>query len=135
MRRAEDEVAEATDDELRVYYDAERFRFARAPQYRVAVEGGAVPMPSGFLLERDIAQRLGPTMAERVSRLAVGESIENDAGTYALRLLERRGGAVVPFEEAREAVVAAYRRHRSEVAVREFLSLARKQTDIVVELD
>ncbi|MGB5702479.1 MAG: hypothetical protein WBM48_06665, partial [Polyangiales bacterium] len=60
--------------------------------------------------------------------------VEGEA-SYALRLLERRGGDVAPFEEARDVVEAAYLRHRSEVAVREFLDLARQRTDVVVELD
>lgn len=135
VRRAEDETAEATEADLRAYYEAERFRFQRAAQVRVAVEGAAIPLPEGFLLEKEIAQRLGPTMAARVSKMDVGEVVRSDDGAYQLRLLERRGGEVVSFEEAREAVEAAYRRHRSEVAVREFLSLARQQTEIVVELD
>ena len=135
VRRAEDEATDATEDELRAFYEAERFRFERAPQYRVAVEGTAMPIPGGFLLEKELAQRLGPSMAERVTEMRVGDSIASADGAYQLWLLERRAGEVAPFDEAREAVLAAYQRHRSEVAVRDFLSLARKQTDIVVELD
>lgn len=135
VRRAEDDTTEATDAELEAYYEAERFRFARAAQIRIAVDGNAVPLPDGFLLEREVSQRLGPTMAARVSEMRVGEVIESDDGAYRVTLLERRGGDVVPFDEAREAVRAAYQRHRSEEAVREFLSRARTQSDIVVELD
>lgn len=106
-------------------------------QYRVAVEGQAVPLPDGFLLQKEIEQRLGPSTARRVAELQPGESIavgEGD-GVYTVRLLERRGGEVAPFEEAAEAVEAAYLRDRSEAAVRDFLELARQRTDIVVELE
>ena len=135
VRRAEDEADEATEAELRDYYQAERFRFERAPQVRVSVDGNAVPLPGGFLLEKEIAQRLGPSMAARVFQAGVGDVLESENAAYTVRVLDRRGGEVVPFDDAREAVVAAYRRHQSEVAVREFLSLARQQTEIVVELD
>lgn len=135
VRRAEDQATEATDEALRAYYESERFRFERAAQFRVVVEGAAVPLPDGFLLEKDITQRLGPSIAARVPEMRVGDSIESEDGAYTVRLVERRDGEAVPFEDAREAVRAAYQRRQSEVAVREFLSLARKQTDIVVELD
>jgi hypothetical protein len=135
VRRAEDDATEATDAELEAYYEAERFRFARAAQVRVEVDGDAVPLPDGFLLEREVTQRLGPTMAARVSQMSVGDVIESDDGAYRVTLLERRGGEVVPFDQAREAVRAAYERHRSEEAVRDFLRRARVQSDIVVELD
>ena len=137
VRRAEDEARAASEAELRAFYDAERFRFERAAQYRVAVDGQSVPLPDGFLLRKDIEQALGPSAANDVAGLEVGQWIvvvEGEA-SYALRLLERRGGDVAPFEEARDVVEAAYLRHRSEVAVREFLDLARQRTDVVVELD
>ncbi len=135
VRRAEDEARASGESELRDFYESERFRFERAAQLRVEVEGSAVPLPDGFLLEKEIAQRLGPGVARRVSELEAGESFvvgEGDAA-YAVRLLERRGGQVATFEDARPAIEAAYLRHRSEVAVREFLDLARKRSDVVVE--
>lgn len=137
VRRAEDEARTADERELRAFYESERFRFERAAQYRVAVEGPALPLPDGFLLEKDIEQRFGPGTARRVTALDVGESLVVGEGNeaYTVRLLERRGGGIAPFEDAREAVGAAYLRHRSEAAVREFLELARKRTDIAVELD
>lgn len=136
-RRAEDEAAAADEAELRAFYEAQRFRFERSAQYRVAIEGGAVPLPRGFLLLKEIEQRLGPGVARRVAVLEVGDSFsagEGD-GQYTIVLLERRDGEVAPFEEAREAVEAAYRRDRSEAAVREFLEAARRRTDVRVELD
>ena len=41
---------------------------------------------------------------------------------------------MAPFDEAREAVEAAYLRARSEAAVREFLDAARQRSDIRVEV-
>jgi hypothetical protein len=41
----------------------------------------------------------------------------------------------VPFDQAHDAVEAAYLRARSETAVREFLEMARQRTDIRVEAE
>lgn len=137
VRYAEDEARAASEAELRRFYDVERFRFERAAEYRVAVDGQSVPLPDGFLLRKDIEQALGPSTAGDVASLEAGQWIVVVDGetSYTVRLLERRGGDVAPFEEARDVVEAAYLRHRSELAVREFLDLARQRTDIVVELD
>jgi hypothetical protein len=135
VRRAEDEARAADEAELRAFYDSERFRFERAARYRVRVEGPSVPLPDGFVLEKEIEQALGPTVTRSVVALAPGESIsvgEKNA-SYTVYLLERKDGELAPFEEAREAVEAAFLRSRSEVAVREFLALARQRSDIVVE--
>ncbi|HSN73163.1 MAG TPA: hypothetical protein VLT59_16725 [Steroidobacteraceae bacterium] len=137
VRRAEDEASGASDAELRAFYEAQRFRFERSPQYRIRVEGGAVPVPDGFLLEKEIEQRLGPGAAREVSSLEVGRSVRigDGPGAYTVRLLEKREGGAVPFEEARDSVEAAYVRARSEDAVREFLETARQRTDIRLEVE
>jgi len=137
VRRAEDEATAADEAELRAFYEEQRFRFERSPQYRVAVEGGAVPLPGGLVLAKEIEQRLGPSAARMVTELEVGESVDigEGGGRYTVRLLERRNGEVVPFDEARNAVEAAYLRDRSETAVREFLEVARQRTDIRVEAE
>jgi len=137
VRRAEDEATAADEAELRAFYEEQRFRFERRPQYRVAVEGGAVPLPGGLVLAKEIEQRLGPSATRMVTELEVGESVDigEGGGRYTVRLLERRNGVVVPFDEARDAVEAAYLRDRSETVVREFLEVARQRTDIRVEAD
>ena len=137
VRRAEDEATVAGEAELRAFYDEQRFRFERSAQYRVAVEGGAVPLPGGLLLAKEIEQRLGPSAARKVIEIEVGESVVvgEGAGRYTVHLLERRDGVLVPFDEARDAVEAAYLRDRSEAAVREFLEVARQHTDIRVEAE
>ena len=137
VRRAEDEATAAEEAELRAFYEEQRFRFERSAQYRVAVEGGAVPLPDGWLLAKEIEQRLGPSAARQVIDLEVGASavIGEGATGYGVRLLERRDGGPVPFDEARDAIEAAYLRARSEAAVREFLEVARKHTDIRVEAE
>lgn len=137
VRRAEDEARAADDAALRAFYDEQRFRFERAPQYRVAVEGRAIPLPDGFLLAKEIEQRLGPNAARTVAELEVGQSavLGEESSAYTIRLLERREGATAPFDEARDAVEAAYLRDRSEAAVREFLEVARRRTDIRVEVE
>jgi hypothetical protein len=137
VRRAEDEATAAEEADLRAFYEEQRFRFERSAQYRVAVEGEAVPLPDGWLLAKEIEQRLGPTAARRVTDLEVGASVAigERAARYSVRLLERRGGVAVPFDEARDAIEAAYLRARSEAAVREFLEVARQHTDIRVEAE
>ncbi len=135
--RAEDDARGASEAELRAFYEEQRFRFQRSTRYRVAVEGGAVPLPGGFLLAKEIEQRLGPTAARRVTELAVGESATLGQGDAPLTvtLVAREDGTVAPFEEAKEAVEAAFIRHRTEAAVREFLEVARRRTDVRVEVD
>ncbi|MFW2390493.1 MAG: SurA N-terminal domain-containing protein [Polyangiales bacterium] len=135
VRRAEDEASAASEAELRAFYEEQSFRFERSAQYRVELEGDGVPLPGGFLLLKEIEQRLGPSTARRVAELDVGDSLTvgEDGREQTLRLVERRAGAIAPFEEAREAVEAAYKRDRSETAVREFLEAARLRTDIRLE--
>jgi len=135
VRRAEDEARAANETELRAFYEEQRFRFQRSPQYRLAVQGAAVPLPEGFLLPKEIEQGLGPSAARTVIALEIGGSatIGEGSDSYTVQLLERRDGVVLPFDEARDAVEAAYLRDRSEEAVREFLEVAREHTDIRVE--
>lgn len=135
VRQAEDDARGANEADLRAFYQDEQFRFARNPMYRVEVVGGDVPLPDGFLIEKEIAQRLGPTVATRVAELGVGERLVTPGsdGDVVVTLVERRGGGVAPFEEARAAVEAAYLRARGERAVREFLDRARRQSDVRVE--
>ena len=135
VRRAEDEARGADDDVLRSFYDEQQFRFQRSPQFRVRVDGDGVPLPDGFLLAKDIEQRLGPSVARAVAELRVGDMVTVGQGStaYTVTLVERLDGDIVPFEEARDAVQAAYLRERSEAAVREFLDLARQRSDVRVE--
>jgi len=137
VRRAEDEATAADEAELRAFYEEQRFRFERSAQFRVAVEGGAVPLPDGLLLAKEIEQRLGPSAARKIAELGVGESvvIGQGDGQYTVRLVQRFDRAPVPFDEARDAVEVAYLRDRSEAAVREFLEVARQHTDIRVEAE
>jgi len=134
--QAADDARAARESDLREFHRRESFRFERNPVYRIAVEGSAMPLPDGFLLAKEIEQRLGPTAASKVTELEMGASatIASPSGDVVVTLLERRGGGVAPFEEAHEAVEAAYLRARSEAAVREFLDAARKRSDIRVEV-
>jgi len=136
VRQAEDEALTATESELREFYQRESFRFERNPLYRIDVEGSAIPLPDGFLLAKEIEQRLGPTAARAITELEVGTSttMTTPSDDLVVTLLERRGGGVAPFDEAREAVEAAYLRARGEAAVQEFLNVARKRSDIRVEV-
>jgi len=137
VRRSEDEARTVEESALRAFYEEQSFRFQRSAQYRIDVEGATVPLPGGFLLLKEIEQRLGPSAARRVAELEVDETFLGGDGDkqYEVRLLERRPGQVAPFEEAREAVEAAYLRDRSEVAVREYLEVARQRSDIRIEAE
>ena len=80
-----------------------------------------------------VSQRLGSSVARKVRELFVGESsapIESTAGYHVVRLLETRGGEVLPFERARENVRADYERDRGDEALRTFLERQRKRADI-----
>lgn len=136
VRQAEDDARGASEPELREFYRRESFRFERNTQYRIGVEGSPMPIPDGLLLTKEIEQRLGPTAAAKVAGLAVGESanIVSPGGDVVVTLLERRGGGAAPFEEAREAVEGAYLRAQAEAAVRDFLVVARKRSDIRIEV-
>lgn len=136
VRQAEDDARTATEAELREFYAAESFRFERGPRFRVQVTGTAIPVPDGFLLEKEIAQRLGPSAAKQIVSLAPGASavFATPGGDLEVTLVDRQEGGVARFEEAREAVEAAYRRARGEAAVRAFLDRARRQSDIRVEV-
>jgi hypothetical protein len=136
VRQAEDDARAARESDLRDFYQSESFRFERNPQYHINVEGSAIPLPDGFLLAKEIEQRLGPTAASKVAELGVGDSatIAAPHGDLTVTLIERREGGVAPFEEAREAVEAAYLRARGETAVREFLDAARKRSEIRIEV-
>ena len=45
VRQAEDDARAADESELREFYRSESFRFERNPQYRIGVEGSAIPLP------------------------------------------------------------------------------------------
>jgi hypothetical protein len=100
VRRAEDEATAADEAELRAFYEEQRFRFERSAQFRVAVEGGAVPLPDGLLLAKEIEQRLGPSAARKIAKLGVGQSvvIGQGDGQYTVRLVQRFDRAPVPFD-------------------------------------
>lgn len=134
VRQAEDDARSATEADLRGFYEDEQFRFERNPQFRITVEGTSLPVPEGFLLEKEIAQRLGPTAARSIASLRVGESTQVGEGEdVVVTLIDRRAGGVAPFNEARDAVEAAYLRAQGETAVRSFLDRARDQSDVRVE--
>lgn len=135
VQQAEDDARTVDDSDLRAFYERERFRFEKNPEFRVEVSGSSVPVPNGFLIEKEIAQRLGPTVATRVTELRVGDQVEvsTSNGDVVVTLVERRGGGVASFEDARDAVEAAYLRAEGERAVRDFLEEARQRSDIRVE--
>jgi hypothetical protein len=159
-RRAEDDASAVDDSTLRAFYEEQSFRFTRPPRFRVdhafvsgtdesararaqAMASGApwdaadpsVPLPPGLLLQKEVAQRLGPTVARSLAGLEPTETtvVEVPSGFYVVRLLERSAGTPAPFEEVRELVRAEYLRARGEAEVRDFLEVARQQSDIRLE--
>ena len=96
-----------------------------------------VPLPSGWLLAKEIEQRLGPTATKRITALGEGESVTltGSGGDYVVTLIEQHTRGSLSFEEARDAVRAAFLRAQGEAAVRDFLEVARKRSDIRVEVE
>lgn len=157
VTQAQDAAASPTDEALQDFYREEAFRFRRHPRFRVdhafvagtsegdrrraerlraaedLAEGDpAIPLPAGSLLLKEIEQRVGPSTAARIAELDVGDTaiVETPSGYHVVRLLERSEGEVPPFDEVKDLVRVAYVRAQSEKAVRDFLELARKRSDI-----
>ena len=157
VTQAQDAAASPTEEALQGFYEEEAFRFQRHPRFRVdhAFVAGtserdrhraerlraaddlsdgdpSIPLPAGPLLLKEIEQRVGPSTAARVAALEVGDTaiVETPSGYHVVRLLERFEGEMPPFEQVKDVVRAAYLRAQSEKAVREFLELARKRSDI-----
>lgn len=82
---------------------------------------------------KSIRQRLGASAATALASLEIGqtsEPIETDSGYHVVRLVERTGGAVYPYEDVQEEVRSAYERQAGERALRRFLEEERRRSQV-----
>lgn len=150
---SEAELSEPSEPELERFYGERRgelrgapqlrveLRFARGPDAvaRVMAEGellddAPLPVPGGWVSERDLRELVGPSLASALSAAEVGVWLPPhplDDGLVRLRVADRRAPEAPPLREVRDEVRALYRRQRGDDAVRAYLERARRDTPIV----
>ena len=80
-----------------------------------------------------IRQRLGSEIATAVGSLAEGERsspLPSTHGYHVLKLIGRRGGEGLAFDDVRESVLSDFLRERDEQALRKFLKRQRDRAEI-----
>jgi peptidyl-prolyl cis-trans isomerase SurA len=80
---------------------------------------------------------LQPALEKEILRLQVGEVsgvIRTSFGFHILKLLDRKGGTPLPFEEVRERVRSDYFGKEMEKALQQFLSTLREKSVIEIKL-
>ena len=136
---------EPTDEELRVYYEANVARLRRPTRIRLresyrandAAPGtestSPLPLPSGWLSRSELAQRLGAERAAEIVATPVGQRVgpfDFARGQLELEVVERDTRDTPPMEEIRDSLADRWRRERGERAVLEHLERARTQIAI-----
>ena len=148
-------LVEPSDEELAAFYEGRRgelrgaprvqvtHRFARGEQAmaRVMAEDATgldappLPLPSGWLSDRDLREVFGGSFTTQVLASAAGEwlpPVERDGGMHRVRVLRREAPEAPPLGEVRDEVLALYRRERADEAVRDYLRSAREDTPITL---
>jgi peptidyl-prolyl cis-trans isomerase SurA len=78
-----------------------------------------------------------PTLEKEALRLQVGEVsgiIRTDFGFHIIKLLDRKGGIPIPFEEIQEKVKADYFEKEMEKALKQFISTLKEKSIIEIKL-
>ena len=78
-----------------------------------------------------------PDLEKEALRLQVGEvsgTIRTNFGFHIIKLLDRKGGIPLPFEEVKEKVNADYHEKEMEKALQRFLSALREKSIIEIKL-
>jgi len=78
-----------------------------------------------------------PDLEKEALRLQVGEvsgTIRTNFGFHIIKLLDRKGGIPVPFEEVKEGVKADYYEKEMEKAFQQFLSTLKEKSVIEIKL-
>lgn len=94
------------------------------------------PLPGGWLPPHKLRDYVGDAAARRAVAMAPGElsePIRGPGGHRVLGVLERREGPRRSLEDDRALVVAAWRRERSEAALRQILDQLRSDAHVVTE--
>jgi PPIC-type PPIASE domain/SurA-like N-terminal domain len=110
-----------------------RERWARGDD--VQLPPPPLPLPDGWLPVSKLPDYLGATLSQLASSLAVGavsEPWQDAQGVHLLRVVDREPGAVVPFEQAREQVTAAWLRDAGERRLRAFFEERRDEAHIEI---
>jgi len=80
---------------------------------------------------------LFPSFEREVLRLKVGEVsgiVRTDVGFHIIKLMDRKGGEPVPFEEIKEKVRQDYYESETEKAFKQFISTLREKAIIEIRL-
>jgi len=78
-----------------------------------------------------------PPLERAALRLKVGEvseTVRTDYGFHLVKLIDRRGGLPLPFEEVKEKIVADYLGMEMEKAVRQLISSMKEKSVIEIKL-
>jgi peptidyl-prolyl cis-trans isomerase SurA len=78
-----------------------------------------------------------PSFEKEALRLKTGEVsgiVRSDFGFHIIKMMDRKGGDPVPFEEVRERVVQDYQEDEAERALKQFISTLRQKSIIEVRL-
>jgi hypothetical protein len=131
------DLAEATAIEGRARLAAERLRRGDdfAAVYRDLGDPEITPLPDEWLAAERLRNLVGPTVSRAAQTLAVGavsDPIRSGTGFHVLQVLERQPDAVPPLEQITDQVLAEYRRHAGERALRAYLDDLRQRAEIEI---
>lgn len=91
------------------------------------------PLPAGPLPLETLREYLGPSPAQAAAALSPGEvsdPVRGGAGYYVMKLEDRVGGGVAPFEEVRDEVRAEWLRTQGERALGDYLEELRGRGNV-----
>jgi hypothetical protein len=148
-------LVEPSDEELAAFYEGRRGELRGAPRVQVThrfargeeamarvmaedtagLDAAPLPLPSGWLSDRDLREVFGGSFTTQVLAGAEGEwlaPVERDGGVHRVRVLRREAPEAPPLAEVRDEVLALYRRERADEAVRDYLRSAREDTPITL---
>lgn len=150
---SEAELSEPSAAELEAFYAERRGELRGAPRVQVeqrfargddalarvmaeppaALDAPPLPLPSGWLSDRDLREVFGGTFTTLALAAPEGTWLpphERDGGVHRVRVLRRQAPAAPPLEQVRDEVLALYRRQRADDAVRAYLERARTEVPI-----
>ena len=90
-----------------------------------------LPLPHGWLGERELQGSFGPTFARQILAAEAGEwvgPLDRDGGVHLVRVVATRAANAPPLDDVRRVLVSLWRRERGDRAVRAFLNAARRDT-------
>ena len=100
-----------------------------------APPAGSAPLPATPVAAGALPGLLGASLTRAALRLEPGqvsEPVRGGSGWHLLRLIERRPGRAVPFEQARELLAAAWRKEAVEARLRTFLQARREAAHVQI---